>query len=116
MSELIKFDNNQLQASEELKSLFIKQQEIEAVQKQLDKQMKTFKKELIGAMKEHGISKAEIFLNEDESVFLTYTAPTTRTSIDSEKLKEDGLYEFYLKESDVKESLRIRIGERKGDE
>ena len=113
MNQLIKIENNNIVASDELKELFKQQKEIEAQQKKVERDISKFKSELIEAMKENGIDKAEIYMNDDESVFLTYIAPTTRTSVDTQKLKDDGLYDIYTKESPVKESLRIKHGERK---
>lgn len=46
-------------------------------------------------------------------VTITYVSPTTRKSLDSKKLKEEhpDLYDEFLKESPVKESLRIKMRE-----
>lgn len=52
-----------------------------------------------------------------EYVTITYVAPTVRKSLDSKKLKEDcpDIYDKYLKESPVKESLRIKMKEVTND-
>jgi len=48
---------------------------------------------------------------ENDIIAITYVAPTTRTSIDTKKLKEEkpDLWEEYSKTSPVKDSVRITI-------
>ena len=52
---------------------------------------------------------------ENERILLTYVEPTTRTSIDSTKLKKDmpEVAEKYAKTTNVKASLRITLKEAK---
>ena len=38
---------------------------------------------------------------------ITYKAPSTRKTVDTARLKEEGLYDFYTKESPVKSSLVV---------
>lgn len=42
---------------------------------------------------------------------LTYIAPSVSKIVDTEKMKADGIYENYLKDSNRKESLRIKYKE-----
>lgn len=58
------------------------------------------------AMRDNNIKKFE-----NDIVSLTYVAPTTRTSIDTTKLKEEKpeLWEQYSKTSEVSDSIRIKI-------
>lgn len=65
---------------------------------------------LLQYMKDNGITKAEF-----GNVKITYVAPTTRKSIDTEKLKTyyAADYEACLKESPVNESIRITISRGK---
>ena len=53
---------------------------------------------------------------ENELIAITYVAPTTRTSIDTKKLKEERpeLWEEFSKTSEVKDSVRITVN--KGEE
>lgn len=48
---------------------------------------------------------------ENDIISLTYVAPTTRTSIDTAKLKEEKpeLWEQYSKTSEVSDSIRVKI-------
>ena len=57
-------------------------------------------------MEKHDIKKWD-----NEVMIVTYVAPTTRTSIDSKKLKEDmpEVVEKYSKTSNVKSSIRIKL-------
>lgn len=63
---------------------------------------------------EHGKTKAKKYMRENgiKSVDngdykITYTPPTKKTSVDIEKMKQDGIYEKYTKETDMAESVRI---------
>jgi predicted methyltransferase len=74
--------------------------------KQLEEQEKLMKKKLQEAMEQHGIKSFE-----NASVKFLYVAPTTRTTIDSAKLKKDHpeLAEQYSKTSNVSASVRITV-------
>lgn len=64
------------------------------------------KKVMLEGMKKDGIKKMNT-----EYFTATYVAPTERTSVDTGKLKADGLYEQYTKKSPVKESVRTSFKE-----
>lgn len=83
--------------------------EITIQKKQLEEQEKKMKESLLKAMEEHGVKKFE-----NEEVAFTYVAPTTRSSIDSKKLKEDhpDIAKEYTKTSKVSASVKITV---KGD-
>ena len=74
--------------------------------KKLDEQEKLMKKKLQEAMEEHGIKSFE-----NENVKFVYVASTTRTTIDSTKLKKDhpDIAERYSKTSNVSASVRITV-------
>ena len=57
-------------------------------------------------MEKHGVEKWD-----NEVMTVTYVKPTTRTSIDSTKLKKDmpEVAEKYSKTSNVKSSIRIKL-------
>lgn len=50
---------------------------------------------------------------KNEYIEITYVPETTRKSVDTNKLKQAGIYEEFCKESPVKESLRIKLKEEK---
>lgn len=74
--------------------------------KKLEEQEKLMKKKLQEAMEAHAIKKFE-----NAEVSFTYVAPTTRTTIDSAKLKKDHpeIAEQYSKVSNVSASVRIQV-------
>jgi hypothetical protein len=80
--------------------------DITVQKKKLEEQEKLMKKKLQEAMEQHGIKSFE-----NEHVKFVYVAPTTRTTIDSAKLKKDHpeLAEQYSKTSDVSASVRITV-------
>ena len=73
---------------------------------QLEKQENEFKNIFIEKMKENNIKSFDL-----GNIKITYVAPTTRISFDSKRLEIENkeVYEQYLKESNVKESLRITV-------
>lgn len=81
-------------------------QELEIQAKVIDGAQKELKEELLQAMEKYNIKKWD-----NEVMTITYTAPTTRTNIDSAKLKKDlpDVYNSYLKNSNVKSSIRIKL-------
>lgn len=89
--------------------------EVESLIKQIEEQKKAAEAQavelraaLMQAMEQNGITNFE-----NERIKLTYVAPTTRTAIDSAKLKKElpEVAEKYTKTSNVKASLRITIKE-----
>lgn len=75
--------------------------------KDLTAQRDILKEKILKLMKANQCEKVEI----DGKVLITYVAPTTKESLDTKKLKDENpeLYEKYVRQSDVKESLRITI-------
>lgn len=73
----------------------------------IENKIKEVKESILKEMEDRGLSKVEI-----GDVTITYKQPTTRISIDSKKLKEDGLYDKYSKISNVKGSISIKIEEK----
>jgi len=80
--------------------------DIAVQKKRLEKQEKVMKQKLLQAMEEHGVKSFET-----PEVKFMYVAPTTRTTIDSKKLKADhpDLVEAYSKTSNVSASVRITV-------
>lgn len=97
--ELIKIENNEIIVAQETLN---KIKTLNEYVIQLNTLMDKVKVELMNAMKEHDIKSI------DNEVFKAiYKAPTTRKSVDIQALKEQGLYESFLKESPVKESITV---------
>ena len=80
--------------------------DITVQKKKLDEQEKIMKQKLLEAMEEHGVKSFE-----NEYVKFVYVAPTTRTTIDSTKLKKElpEIAEQYSKTSNVSASVRISV-------
>ena len=80
--------------------------EVEKLAKVVKQRQDNIKAELLKVMEQNGIIKFE---NED--LLINYIAPTTRETFDAKKLKEDNqdLYDLYVKLSDVKASVRIKL-------
>ena len=80
--------------------------DITVQKKQLEEQEKLMKKKLQEAMEQYGVKSFE-----NDYVKFLYVAPTTRTTIDSAKLKKDHpeIAEQYSKTSNVSASVRITV-------
>lgn len=74
--------------------------------KQIEDQEKEMRVQLMAAMEKHGVKSFE---NDD--VKFTYVAPTTRTTIDSAKLRKDlpDVAAKYSKTSNVSASIQIKV-------
>ena len=97
--ELVKVENGQIVIAQEVEDR-LKAFQIEKTR--MDMLEKRMKDALLNAMVENGIKSYE-----SDNVRITYKASTTRKTVDTQALKEDGLYEMYTKESPVKESVQI---------
>lgn len=80
--------------------------EVEKLAKALKEKQDAIKAELLKAMEENNIVKFE---NED--LLINYIAPNARETFDSKQLKADNpdLYDLYVKLSEVKSSVRIKL-------
>ena len=99
MTELITVKDGAIAIHEEiemkLKAFQIEKARMEMLEKEIKEAMLT-------AMEQNGIKSYE-----SDNVRITYKAPSTRKSVDSNALKEQGLYEAFLNESPVKASVVI---------
>lgn len=88
-----------------LKALGQLEVQVKTIKEQADK----LKVDLLEAMETHGVKKWD-----NEIMTISYTAPTTRTSVDSAALKKEqpDTFNKYSKTSNVKSSIRIKL---KGD-
>ena len=78
--------------------------------KEIELKREEYKDAILKAMEESGVDKFE-----GDFVIINYIKPTTRDSFDSKKFKEDHplFYEDYVKVSEVKSSIRIKVKEEK---
>lgn len=74
--------------------------------KELDEQEKQLKQKLVEAMEAYGVKSFE-----NDYIKMTYVAPTTRSTIDSTRLKKDHpeIVEQYSKTSSVSASVRVTV-------
>lgn len=81
---------------------------IEEQKKVAEAQAQELRAQLMQAMEKNGVTSFE-----NENIKITYVAPTTRTAIDSAKLKKElpEIAQKYTKTSNVKASLRITLKE-----
>lgn len=79
---------------------------IEDQKKQAEEEAKVLREKLLEAMEKHSIKSFE-----NDKIKLTYVAPTTRSTIDSKRLKEElpDIAEQYTKTSEVKATLKITL-------
>lgn len=97
--ELIKVENNALELNEEvsnkLKSLY-------QAKAEFDVRMDEVKNAMLEAMEANGIKSFE-----NDFLKINYKAPSVRKTVDTARLKEEGLYDLYTKESPVKSSVTV---------
>ena len=100
MNDLVKVANGELVIAEkvlkELQDFYVLKARMEMGEKEL-------KEALQEAMETNSIKS---FTNDDLEI--TYIAETTRTTIDTQRLKDEGLYDLYSKPSAVKASVRLK--------
>jgi predicted phage-related endonuclease len=98
-NELTLFQNNAMAVMREIA-------ELDRMKKQLEAKDKVVRQELQEAMDKYGIKKFE-----NDILKVTYVEPTTRSTIDSKKLKEElpAIAEKYTKTTVVKGSVRIEV-------
>lgn len=97
MNEIIA-KSGRLEVSQAVRDVLEERRVMEQRIKVLDEQIR---QAMLAAMEDNGIKSFE-----NDQVKITYVAPTVRESVDTQKLKDDGMYEFYKKTSEVKASLR----------
>lgn len=74
----------------------------------LEQQIEMFKTEHREQIKEI-FKKYGIKSFKNDYITITYVPESKKKIIDTNRLKNDGLYDFYSKESDVKESIRVSL-------
>lgn len=81
--------------------------ELAAATKEYELQATNIREQILGAMERNNILKYD-----SDDITISYIAAHTRDSVDTAKLKKDGLYDQYKKTSKVKANVRIKLKER----
>lgn len=110
MSELIRWEGNKPIIATEVIQKFA---EGTAMMKKIEDQQKEMKEKLLKEIEAHGITEIEADTDRYISK-IKYIAPTTRTVLDTKALQRDfaSICNAYLKDSEVKASLRITVKEK----
>lgn len=101
MSDIIKFENGQLQ-QEAIKMLVAKEKQM----KKIKDEYEAIKNSLLEAMEQNNIIKIDT-----DTILINYVAPTQSERFDSKQFREDmpDLYDEYVKFTPVKASVRIKV-------
>lgn len=76
--------------------------------KDFEAQWNLIKKEKENELKEI-FKENNIDYFDNEYMHISYVKPHKRKTVDTKKMKDEGIYDLYLKESDVKDSIKIDI-------
>lgn len=103
MSDLIKVENNEVIVAQELIDEITK---TEMMAKEVKDRQDEMKSAILKAMEENGIKQIK-----NDMFTISYTEAHTSERFDSTAFKKDmpNLYEKFLKESNVKSSIRITL-------
>lgn len=101
MEELVSYVNEELVVNQQFLNDWKNFQELK---KEMDEKEKKLKSALLVAMEANDIKKYE-----NDFLTVTYVAPTTRTVVDTQALKDCGLYSQFTKDSEVASSVRITL-------
>lgn len=103
--ELVKIEKGKIIVAEEIIK-GIAEFEKQALEMKLKQD--ELKKSLLEAMEENEITNWE---SPNKEITVSYRKPSTRTTLDSKKLKEDmpDIFEEYSKTSNVKSSITLKI-------
>jgi len=97
MEQLVKVENGIIEvAAATMQKLY----DFQVMKKEMEKTEKKIKEEILKAMEANGIKSFE-----NDMVRITYKDSYTKKAVDTEALKEQGLYESFTKESTVKASV-----------
>jgi len=108
MNNLVKVENGNITVAEELVNKIISFEKESLKMKMIADDLKA---KIKTAMEENGIDKGFSIETEEGSLKVSYRKPTTRTTLDSKKLKEElpDIYEEYSKTSEVSSSISIKV-------
>ena len=102
----IQIHNGQIDLSLEIAQLLEEARELDLKKKENDIKMSEFREALLEAMQKHGIKKWE-----NDIMTAIYKPETERKTVDTNALKEQGLYDSFLKTSPVKASVQVTFKE-----
>lgn len=102
----IKVRDGQVVVGEQVRQLLDYAKHVDLEQKRLAIQLDEFKEALKVAMEENGIKTFE-----NDLVKISYKEPHVRQSVDTKKMKEEGIYDLFTKEVNVKGSLSLSFKE-----
>lgn len=100
MNSLIQQEINELIPNDfldNLKKLELLEAQIKQVKAEIEPKLKE-------AMRNNGIKSLDC-----EGLRITYKEPSTRKVVDTQKLKDEGIYDKYLKISSVSDSVIIKV-------
>lgn len=97
--ELVKVQDGHITVAEEVMK---KLHDFQVKKAEMDLQEKEIKQAMLKAMEDNDIKSFE-----NDFVKITYKAPTTRKTVDTNELKAQGLYDMFVKESPVKSSVTV---------
>mgnify|MGYP000009354495 CR=1 FL=1 len=97
--ELVKVQDGHITVAEEVMK---KLHDFQVKKAEMDLQEKEIKQAMLKAMEDNDIKSFE-----NDFVKITYKAPTTQKRVDTEALKEQDLYDMFLKETPVKSSVML---------
>ena len=97
--ELVRVENGHITVAEEVMK---KLHDFQVKKTEMEMQEKEIKQAMLKAMEDNDIKSFE-----NDFVKITYKAPTTRKTVDTNELKAQGLYDMFVKESPVKSSVTV---------
>ena len=105
MMELVKFENGQIVVAQEIINAIV---EFEKQALEMKLKQDELKQKLLEAMEENNITNWE---TPNGEIKVSYRKPSTRTTIDSTRLKNElpDIYEEYSKISKVKSSITMKV-------
>lgn len=103
--ELVKFENGQIVVAQEIINAIV---EFEKQALEMKLKQDELKQNLLEAMEENGITNWE---TPNGEIKVSYRKPSTRTTLDSKRLKEElpDIYEEYSKTTAVKSSIVMKV-------
>lgn len=106
----ITFSNGEMILGEQAVKAIQEAKQLEQAAKELKAKADGIKAAVMEAMEEHGVTQFK-----NDNVTITYIEPTVKKVVDAERLKADGIYKYYLKDSTVKSSCRWTWAKEKKD-
>ena len=103
--ELVKFENGQIVVAQEIINAIV---EFEKQALEMKLKQDELKQKLLEAMEENNITNWE---TPNGEIKVSYRKPSTRTTLDSKRLKEElpDIYEEYSKTTAVKSSIVMKV-------